>query len=83
MLQAVIRQQQKRNFLAESPAGGDNPAGGDHRMDLAEIDLVIDWLDFIEEWLAAKQHPETSHIIGVAKLSLEDVRQKLVTDIAA
>jgi hypothetical protein len=52
-------------------------------MDLPEIDLVIDWLDFIEEWLAAKQHPETSHIVGVAKLSLEDARQKLLTDVAA
>ena len=52
-------------------------------MDLPEIDLVIDWLDFIEEWLTAKQHPETSHIIGVAKLSLEDARQKLLTEAAA
>jgi hypothetical protein len=52
-------------------------------MDLPEIDLVIDWLDFIEEWLTAKQHPVTSHIIGVAKLSLEDARQKLLTEAAA
>jgi len=52
-------------------------------MDLAEIDLVVDWLDFIEEWLAAKQYPEASHIIGVARLSLEDVRQKMTTDAAA
>jgi hypothetical protein len=52
-------------------------------MELTEIDLVIDWLDFIEEWLSAKRCPETSHIIGVAKLSLEDARQKLLTDAAA
>lgn len=52
-------------------------------MDLPEIDLVLDWLDFIEEWLAAKHYPETSHIVGVAKLSLEDVRRQLLTDVAA
>ncbi|GEM_PF-6366606 len=52
-------------------------------MDVTEIDLVADWLDFIEEWLTAKQYPEAAHIVGVAKLSLEDARQKLVAEAAA
>lgn len=52
-------------------------------MDVSEIDLVSDWLDFIEEWLAAKQYPEAAHIVGVARLSLEDARQRLLTDAAA
>lgn len=51
-------------------------------MDMLEIDLVVDWLDFIEEWLTAKQHPEASHIVGVAKLSLEDARKKMMTKAA-
>lgn len=52
-------------------------------MDMSEVDLVVDWLDFIEEWLTAKQCPEASHIVGVAKLSLEDVRKKMMTTKAA
>jgi len=52
-------------------------------MDMSEIDLVIDWLDFIEEWLTAKHCPEASHIVGVAKLSLEDARKKIMATKAA
>jgi len=52
-------------------------------MDMSEMDLVVDWLDFIEEWLTAKQYPEASHIVSVAKLSLEDARKKLATNRAA
>ncbi|MGH6968664.1 MAG: hypothetical protein ACREEL_03465 [Stellaceae bacterium] len=52
-------------------------------MDMSEIDLVVDWLDFIEEWLMTKQYPEASHIVGVARLSLEDARQKLLANRAA
>jgi len=56
---------------------------GELPMDMSEVDLVVDWLDFIEEWLTAKQYPEASHIVGVAKLSLEDARKKLMTTKAA
>ncbi|MGH6977346.1 MAG: hypothetical protein ACREED_09990 [Stellaceae bacterium] len=52
-------------------------------MKMSEIDLVVDWLDFIEEWLTAKQYPEASHIVGIAKLSLEDARKKVMTTNAA
>ncbi len=55
---------------------------GELPMDTSEIDLVMDWLDFIEEWLTAKQYPEASHIVGVAKLSLEDARKKMMTKAA-
>jgi len=52
-------------------------------MDMSEIDLVVDWLDFIEEWLTEKQYSEASHIVGVAKLSLEDARKELKANKAA
>ena len=52
-------------------------------MNISEIDLVVDWLDFIEEWLTAKQYSEASHIVGVAKLSLEESRKKLMSKKAA
>ncbi|MDE2227607.1 MAG: hypothetical protein KGL11_01015 [Alphaproteobacteria bacterium] len=52
-------------------------------MDLSEIDLITDWLDFIEEWLATKQYAEAAHLVGIAHLSIADARRKIVEEAAA